>query len=171
MLACAAARRPCLVLTNGTAPLLQRLAQLEPLRQCAHPVAFRVSIDYRERHELGRGAGTFAEAWRALGALHDLGFGISLARQRQPTGDSGAIDAQFLGLLASHGLPTDLRIVAFPDFLPPGSASNHPEISSHCMATCAAGQANFMCAFNRMRVKQRGRMRVYACTLVDDDPD
>ena len=28
----------------------------------------------------------------------------------------------------------------------------------------------FMCAFSRMVVKQGGVLRVYACTLVDDDP-
>ena len=27
----------------------------------------------------------------------------------------------------------------------------------------------FMCAFSKMAVKKDGRMRVYACTLVDDD--
>jgi hypothetical protein len=26
-----------------------------------------------------------------------------------------------------------------------------------------------MCAFSKMVIKKRGRMRVYACTLVDDD--
>ena len=28
----------------------------------------------------------------------------------------------------------------------------------------------FMCAFSKMVVKRNGRMSVYACTLVDDDP-
>jgi hypothetical protein len=27
----------------------------------------------------------------------------------------------------------------------------------------------FMCAFSKMVIKKNGRMRVYACTLVDDD--
>jgi hypothetical protein len=30
-------------------------------------------------------------------------------------------------------------------------------------------RAGFMCAFSRMVIKDKGRMRVYACTLVDDD--
>jgi hypothetical protein len=30
---------------------------------------------------------------------------------------------------------------------------------------------SFMCAFSKMVGKSGGRMRVYACTLVDDDPD
>ena len=32
-------------------------------------------------------------------------------------------------------------------------------------------RAAFMCSFSKMVVKKDGRMRVYACTLVDDDPD
>jgi len=34
----------------------------------------------------------------------------------------------------------------------------------------AESRAGFMCAFSRMVVKDKGKMRVYACTLVDDDP-
>ena len=30
---------------------------------------------------------------------------------------------------------------------------------------------SFMCFFSKMVVKQKGRMRVYACTLTDDDED
>jgi len=33
-----------------------------------------------------------------------------------------------------------------------------------------ATRREFMCAYSKMVVKQNGRMRVYACTLVDDDP-
>ena len=29
----------------------------------------------------------------------------------------------------------------------------------------------FMCAFSKMVIKKNGEMRVYACTLVDDDTD
>ena len=40
---------PCLVLTNGTDPLLKRLRQIEPLLSQPHSVSFRVSIDYPNR--------------------------------------------------------------------------------------------------------------------------
>ncbi len=61
ILAHAANLRPCLVLTNGTDPVLSRLRQIERLRTAAHPVSFRVSIDYPDegRHDAGRGAGNF----------------------------------------------------------------------------------------------------------------
>ena len=32
-------------------------------------------------------------------------------------------------------------------------------------------RAEMMCSFSKMVVKKDGRMRVYACTLVDDDED
>jgi MoaA/NifB/PqqE/SkfB family radical SAM enzyme len=53
----AARHRPCLVLSNGTAPLQQRLQQIAPLAEAEHPVRFRISIDYPDagRHDAGRG--------------------------------------------------------------------------------------------------------------------
>jgi hypothetical protein len=32
-----------------------------------------------------------------------------------------------------------------------------------------ASRRKFMCAFSKMVVKKNGQLRVYACTLVDDD--
>lgn len=173
ILAYAAAQRPCLVLTNGTRPLLQRLAQIEPLAHAAHPVSFRISVDYPEidRHEAGRGAGTFDESFRALKALHDLGFHVSLARQWSADEDTAAVERAYRDWFAHYGLPADLHLVSFPDFAPPGVERSTPEITEHCMTTYqdADSRARFMCAFSRMVVKDKGRMRVYACTLVDDD--
>lgn len=174
ILAHAAAVRPCLVLTNGTEPLLQRLRQLEALRAAACPVSFRISIDYPDeaRHDAGRGAGSLRKALQGLGALHRLGFGVSLARQMQPDEDTGAIEAQYRRLLAAHALPGDLRIVSFPDFGTPGEHRTVPVITADCMTRyhTEATRRAFMCAFSKMVVKIGGRMRVYACTLVDDDP-
>jgi sulfatase maturation enzyme AslB (radical SAM superfamily) len=166
---------PALVLTNGTRPLLQRLDQLAPLAHRRHRLSFRISIDYadRERHEAGRGHGTFALALESLRRLGALGFPVSVARQQiSPDEDAETVDAAFRALFAASALPEDLPIVAFPDFAPPFSRREHPEITEHCMTTyhTAETRARFMCAFSRMVVKKDGRMRVYACTLVDDDP-
>jgi hypothetical protein len=48
-----------------------------------------------------------------------------------------------------------------------------PAITEHCMTTYQSADTRraFMCAFSKMIVKKNGRLRVYACTLVDDDPD
>jgi len=170
----AAALRPCLVLTNGTAPVVRRMTQIRKLASTAHPVAFRVSLDYadEQRHDAGRGAGNFRLALQGLRALHKAGFGISIARQMQAGRAEADVDREFRQLLADESLPADLRIVSFPDFGIPGEHRSVPRITEDCMTRyhTEATRRAFMCAFSRMAVKQRGRMRIYACTLVDDDP-
>lgn len=174
ILAHAAAARPCLVLTNGTEPVLRRLRQIARLATSAHPVSFRVSVDFPDeaRHDAGRGAGSFRKALTGLRALHEMGFGVSLARQMQPGEDAGACEARYREILVAYGLPAALRIVTFPDFGPPGTTRAVPFVSEDCMTRyqTEATRRAFMCAFSKMVVKTNGRMRVYACTLVDDDP-
>jgi len=167
--------KPCLVLTNGTAPLLKRLAQIAPLREQPQPIAFRVSIDYpdRARHDAGRGAGTFEQSWAALAKLHALGFRVSIARQMEKGENAAAVAAAYGDLLEEHGLPRGTTLVAFPDFLLPRAHATVPAITENCMTIYQSEQTRraFMCAFSKMIVKKNGRLRVYACTLVDDDPD
>ncbi len=167
--------RPCLVLTNGTRPLLQRMAQIEPLVNAAHPLRFRISIDYpdKTRHDAGRGEGTFEESFHALQQLHALGFEVSIARQWEADENTAEVEAAFQQHLSAFGLPESLRLVSFPDFLPPGSQAKVPEITENCMTEhhTAESRDQFMCAFSRMVVKQNGQLGVYACTLVDDDLD
>lgn len=171
----AAKHRPCLVLTNGTDALLKRLHQLETLQQNLHRISFRISIDWpdRERHELGRGAGTFDQSLESIARLQALGFGVSLARQAEPGEDSAAVDNCFRELARTAGYKGDIRIVAFPDFAIPGSNPAVPAITEDCMTRYQneASRKQFMCAFSKMVIKKAGRMRVYACTLVDDDED
>ena len=170
----AAGLRPCLVLTNGTAPVVRRLAQIRRLAGTAHPIAFRISLDFADeaRHDAGRGAGNFRLALQGLRGLHKAGFGVSLARQMQPGRDELEVDREFRQLLAAEGLPPDLRVVSFPDFGTPGEQRQVPRITEDCMTRyqTEATRRAFMCAFSKMAVKQGGRMRIYACTLVDDDP-
>jgi sulfatase maturation enzyme AslB (radical SAM superfamily) len=165
--------RPCLVLTNGTDAVLKRLRQIATLRSRPQPIAFRVSVDYpnRDRHDAGRGAGNFDKAWNGLQALHDLGFKVSLARQMEREEDAARVDAAFRELFEQHGLPRATTIVSFPDFLTPGARPAVPVVTRHCMTTFQTEETRreFMCAFSKMVIKKNGRMRVYACTLVDDD--
>src|SRR5690606_19981026 len=116
ILSYASSFRPCLVLTNGTDPLLKRLRQVETLLERPQPIAFRVSIDYpdRLRHDAGRGPGTFDKSWRSLAALHRLGFKISLARQVDRDENGAEVEAAFRRLMEEHGLPPDMKIVGFP---------------------------------------------------------
>jgi molybdenum cofactor biosynthesis enzyme MoaA len=174
ILARASAYRPCLVLTNGTEPLLRRVRQLEPLTRSPHPIAFRVSLDYPDpaRHDAGRGAGAFERSLQGMQVLHAFGFRLSVARQMAPDEDHAATESAFREIFRAHALPHDLHITSFPEFHPPGAHVSTPEITEHCMRTyhTAETRAGFMCANSRMVIKKNGRMRVYACTLVDDDP-
>jgi sulfatase maturation enzyme AslB (radical SAM superfamily) len=169
----AASLKPCLVLTNGTDPLLKRLDQIETLNAQPHPVNFRISIDWPDeaRHDAGRGPGTFRQSLEVIVRLQKLGFGVSLARQMEGDENAAATNKQFQTLVQSAGHDGDIRIVAFPDFLLPGETPQVPEITEECMTHHQTEESRraFMCAFSKMVIKKNGRMRVYACTLVDDD--
>ena len=168
-------RKPCLVLTNGTDPVLKRLHQIESLLKQPYSVAFRISVDYPDqaRHDLGRGPDGFTKAWQGMRELHEMGFKVSLARQMDPGEDTAVVESAFRELMDRHGLPNDLNIVAFPDFLTPGALPTVPDVTEHCMTTYQNEETRraFMCAYSKMVIKKNGRMRIYSCTLVDDDPD
>jgi len=171
----ASSLKPCLVLTNGTDPVLKRLHHIERLCDRAHSISFRISIDWPDerRHDAGRGAGNFRKAFEGTRALHEMGFGVSLARQMEPDEDAIAVDSRYAELLGQYGLPQDMRIVPFPDFDIPNSHPTVPDVTEDCMTRYQTEESrrSFMCAFSKMVIKKNGRMRVYACTLVDDDSD
>ncbi len=165
--------KPCLVLTNGTDPLLKRLHQVATLIDQPNPVAFRISIDWPDeaRHDAGRGADTFQQSLQAIAKLQQLGFGVSLARQMEPDENAAEIDQQFQSLVQDAGYQGDIRIVAFPDFALPGQNPEVPDITEDCMTRYQTKDTRqtFMCAFSKMVIKKNGEMKIYACTLVDDD--
>ncbi len=167
--------RPCLVLTNATEPLMNRLSEVVPLRDKPHAVRFRVSLDHPDpvRHDLFRGHGNFALSLKVMEQLYTLGFGISVARQQAAGEDTAAVNVAYQPFLREAGLPSDTVIVAFPELHEPGSHPDVPHLTEHCMTTykSAEERSQFMCSFSKMVVKKGGRMRVYACTLVDDDED
>jgi len=173
ILDCALEHRPCFVLTNGTEPLFNRMAKTIKLKEKPNPLAFRISLDHPDpvKHDESRGKGNFRMALGTMGLLHAEGFAVSIARLMEPEEDSEAVDRSYAPLLREAGLPKDLLIVKFPDFLRPGSIADVPDVTENCMTsyTTAAQRAEFMCGFSRMIVKKNGRCGVYACTLVDDD--
>ena len=65
---CALEHRPCFVLTNGTEPLLNRMAKIITLKEKPNPLAFRVSLDHPDpvKHDESRGKGNFRMALRTL---------------------------------------------------------------------------------------------------------
>lgn len=170
----ASRHRPCFVLTNGTAPLLRRTHQILPLKNNPFPVRFRVSLDYPDaaRHDVDRGAGSFAESLQGIRWLHDNGFDVSIARQMEEGEDEAAVEAAFRRIFRQHGIPENLAFTAFPDFGTPGTEDGSPEVTETCMEKYPSreSRSHFMCTYTRMLVKRGERVRVYACTLVDDDP-
>lgn len=167
--------RPCLVLTNATEPMMNRLGEILPLAQAPHPISFRISLDFADpaRHDAGRGRGNFRKSLRTLGRLYAAGFQVSIARLRQEDEDTAQADAAYARHFAEAGLPADTRIVSFPDFKAPGSIADVPHISQHCMTQYLdhSKRQAFMCNFSKMVVRKNGKLGVYACTLVDDDAD
>jgi molybdenum cofactor biosynthesis enzyme MoaA len=173
ILASALAVAPCLVLTNGTAPLIRRVHQLDLLRSQPHPLALRVSLDHpdADRHDAGRGWGNFRRALEGLSLLHQRGFQVSITRQITTGEDPPAVAAAFRAVLARHGLPQDLKIVALPDYGLPGRLREQSPVPRDDLAkrlSCTTRPA-LMCSTTKMVVKRNGAMRVYACPLVDDD--
>lgn len=174
ILAYAADRRPCLVLTNGTDAVLKRLHHIKRLIDTRHPVSFRISIDFADEllHDQGRGAGNFKRALRSIWCLDNMGFNVSVARQMTTDEDTAVVDEQYRNLFREYELPEDLRIIAFPDYDVPDAERTVPAVTEDCMTRYQTEETRkaFMCAFSKMVIKKDGQMRVYACTLVDDDP-
>jgi len=166
---------PCLVLTNATMPLERRLDEIQTLKNKPNSLSFRVSIDYPDakKHDAGRGQGNFFLSWKMAGELHQRGFTVSIARQRTKGEKCERVDKIYLKYFKQIGLPKETRIVSFPDFLMPGTIAEVPHITQQCMTQyhTEEGRDQFMCNFSKMIVKKDGQMRVYACTLVDDDLD
>lgn len=160
--------RPCLVLTNGTAPLVRRPHHLAQLRARPHPLTLRVSIDYPDevRHDAGRGLRNFRKALQGLKLLSDAGFQVGVTRQRDPGEDPHEVSRQFRQLLRRHGLAEDLPIVPLPELGRPGVAK-----LDEVGPLAAQKRASPACLVSRMLVKRDGKLRYSACPLIDDQPE
>jgi molybdenum cofactor biosynthesis enzyme MoaA len=166
--------RPCFVLTNATDPLLKRRHQVLPLLDNPYPIHFRVSLDFPDqaRHDVDRGEGSFDKALEGIRWMVDQGFEVSIARQTDENENAADVEAAFRGIFRNWGIPETLAFTAFPDLGTPGSEDGSPEITENCMEKYPTKEArsHFMCTYTRMLVKRDDQVRVYACTLVDDDP-
>lgn len=165
--------KPCLVLTNATKPLSSRLDEVSLLRSKNHPLKFRVSLDFpsEEMHDKNRGEGNFRLALENMGELHKMGFKVSIARSMQVNEDTAAINKAYLPFFDKVGLPHKTPIITFPDLLLPFASPEVPHITEHCIKTYKSEEerTHFMCYHSAMIVKRNDALRVYPCTLVDDD--
>lgn len=166
---------PCFVLTNGTQALLARAKQLAPLCNNPHAISFRISLDYPDpaKHDAGRGEGSFAESLQGIKLLRDQGFKVSIARQLTPGEEELEVKEAFYSIFRENGINERLPFTVFPDFGLPGTDDGSPEVTENCMLKYPTAQSrtDFMCSYTRMLVKRGDQVRVFACTLVDDDPD
>ena len=171
----ASQHRPCFVLTNATDPLLKRRHQVKPLLDNPFPIHFRVSLDYPDaaRHDVDRGEGSFDKALEGIQWLVEQGFKVSIARQSDPSEDPQQVEADFRAIFRQWGIPETLAFTAFPDLGTPGSDDGSPEITETFMEKYPTreSRSHFMCTYTRMLVKKNDEVRVFACTLVDDDPE
>jgi sulfatase maturation enzyme AslB (radical SAM superfamily) len=160
-------RKPCLILTNGTAPLIKRVHQLQILKQLPHALSFRISIDHpnEKRHDAERGWGNFRRAMDGIRLLHSAGFEISIARHAIDGEDTAGIAARYRELLRKNELPEDLVLAPLPELGRPGMQSS-AELTP---ADLIQNPRSLMCATSRMVLKRDGQMCVYACALTDDD--
>lgn len=156
---------PCLVLTNGTAPLIRRPQHLALLRAGTHPVSFRVSIDHPDEnlHDAGRGLRNFRKALQGLKLLHEAGFAVGITRLSTPGEDAAAIEDRFRTLFKRQGLPVNLPIVALPELGRPAAEPVGAPLpdAPPCLAPA--------CARGRTAIVREGRVRYLPCPLVDDD--
>ena len=162
---------PCLVLTNGTAPLIRRPHHLAQLTGLNHQIEFRVSIDYPDalRHDAGRGMQNFRKALEGVALLVNAGFAVGITRMQEPGEDKLAVEARYRALLRKNGLPEGLPLNALPELgkpRPRGALPTTPLAPSPNGDFVAAPA----CTRSRMVLRRNEVLRYSACPLVDDDP-
>lgn len=167
--------KPCLVFTNGTAPLIKRVHQLQLLKQQPHALSFRVSLDQPDEktHDAERGWGNFKRAIDGLKLLHNHGFAIEIARHAKPGEDNAQIEARYRELLRKNKLPETTPIVALPDFgalaRPATEHNPTPVTATEWADSTRQPTPQPMCTRTRMLVRQAGKTSVWACPLTDND--
>ncbi len=165
--------KPCMVLTNATKPLEHYLEDIYKIEKVKENLSFRVSIDHytEEVHDRERGKGSYSRSLKNMKQLQDNGIHVSLARQSEKGEDFESVDSQYKSMLKDYAINESMHIVAFPDFSPPETVVDVPEITENCMTQYHTQEtrSQFMCHFSRMLVKKNEAIDVYACTLVDDD--
>src|ERR1700709_2750376 len=146
--------KPCLILSNGTAPLLKRLHQLQLLKQQKNPLSFRVSIDYadQQRHDTARGWGNFQRALDGLQLLHEQGFAISIARQMDSNEDVATVNDAYRQLLRKCRVPETTPILALPQL---GKLGTDSHINEPIQSV--ADVSKLMCSHSRMLLKRDGQ--------------
>ncbi|GAN77761.1 radical SAM protein [Acidisphaera rubrifaciens] len=165
-----------LVLTNAMKPMRNHEDALRAVgARAGGRLTLRVSLDHyaAERHDVERGAGSFAQALDGLAWLSRNGFIVHVAGRSAFGEGEGAMRAGYAALFAAHGIPIDaddpVALMLFPEM---DARVDVPEITTACWGILGKRPDAVMCATSRMVVKRRGAdaPTVVACTLLPYDP-
>lgn len=167
-----------LVLTNAMRPMMRPRVQAglaDLAARYPHSMTLRVSLDSHDAatHDAERGQGAFAEACAGLRWLAANNIPLALAGRKALHEDEAAARDGYCALIASLGLALDAadpkQLVLFPEMI---ARDDPPEITTACWGILNKTPDSIMCASQRMVVRRKGAAspRVFACTLLVDDP-
>ncbi|MBI2899738.1 MAG: radical SAM protein [Planctomycetes bacterium] len=163
------------VLTNGVGPIARRFDDLSRLRE---RLTIRVSLDHFDpaRHDAVRGAGAFRSSVSTVRELRRRGVrvvvtatplvfeGTSVTRDEA----IAEFESLFAGLdVAIKLLPATLQLGA--EVRRTGAPEPVPFLTERQMRN--ARPADFQCRTSRCVQKIAGRLRVYPCPIIYDDPE
>jgi uncharacterized Fe-S cluster-containing radical SAM superfamily protein len=161
-----------LVLTNAMRPLLNHKAELLALQaEFGAQLVLRVSVDHysAERHDVERGAGSWAPMMEGLLWLAQNGFHLNVAGRTRWQENEAELRAGYAALFARHEIAVDAlnleQLVLFPEM---DATSDVAEITTACWGLLGVNPDSMMCANSRMVVRRKGAARsaVVACTLL-----
>ncbi len=161
--------RPCLVLTNATAPIELYLTELASFALRLHPLHIRVSIDYplESAHDRVRGQGSFKRSLQNCARLARLGHHISIARRLTPHENPDEVSEQYRNIFQRFHLADNTPIIASPE-IPLGVIAEHTQDT----APISKKQADsLMCTHSMMAAKRHGKSAIYPCPFVHDNDD
>lgn len=166
---------PVTVLTNATRPIERHLDELARLPR--DRVTLRVSLDHFEeaKHDAIRGGGTFARTAENIRELIRRGLrtivtSTPVVFEDTPVTREEAIEAY----RKLFGEGVEVKIIPFTlrmgaEVERSGPSGPAPFLSERMMRT--ARPEDFQCRSSRCVQKVEGRIRVYPCPIIYDDPD
>jgi len=180
MIEAALGRADCTVLTNATTPIVRHVAAMRAIAEAnTYRLTLRVSLDHYDEpaHDAIRGTGNFQRTVRNIRLLCDAGLNVIVTATtivyEGSTDAPETVESRFAALFPD--VPVDVKILPFT--LEMGANLRRVEapseavfISEDCMERPGVRQENFQCHSGRTVQKIRGRMTVYPCPIIYDDP-